>query len=95
MLVYELVDLLFALGQMLSDVLRQSLYIVLDLHLHYAIKYVFLCIFLELDDVGVAFLFGFLESIVEVDVSWLLLAFEMLLGMLDDAGGTQRHEALF
>lgn len=31
----------------------------------------------------------------EVDVGGLLLAFVVLFGVLDDAGGAERHEALF
>jgi hypothetical protein len=57
--------------------------------------YVFAGELLQANDVGVALLFGVLKGIVEVDIGWLLLAFVVLFGVLDDAGGAERHEALF
>jgi hypothetical protein len=42
----------------------------------------------------IAFLFNFSDYLLEVDVGRLIILQEVLLGMLDDAVGTQRHQAL-
>jgi len=42
----------------------------------------------------IALLFGISDSIVDVDIHWLVILEEVLLGVLDDAVGAEWHETV-
>jgi hypothetical protein len=58
------------------------------------VGYVPAAVVFEFDDGGVAELSRVVEGVVEVDVGGFLSAFVVLLGVFDDAGGAEGHEAL-
>ena len=80
-------DLLLVFYQLIVDTFSESHDIIIDFIVAFAQ-------FFEYYDVLIAFLFGIVDGLEEVDVDGFVVLDKVLFGMFYDAVGTERHETL-